>query len=433
MNGILSFPWWALLLMAAGAFAIAGTIVTLFFGLGRRPGRIRLLSEPRVGSHDFLLAAAGAAGGSPWLGGTARLLNNGAEFYPALAEDIRSAQRSVNFMVYIWEPGAASDLIFAALVERARAGVEVRLLLDAFGALKAPEEWIERLREAGGQVGRYRRFALGKLTRIHKRNHRRAIVIDGRIAYTGGGAVADQWLGEARGPDQWRDSMVRLTGPAALTLQAAFTPLWAVASGEVLAGPVHYPAEADREEGTGMWHLGVASSPTADEHPLRLFFMLSFCGARERLWITTPYFVPDRHIRNTLRGRAQAGVDVRVLLPNEQTDAKPIRWAGHRYYEELLEAGIRIFEYQPTFLHSKTVVVDGVWSLVGSANLDVRSKELNPENMLGILDRNLGRQLEETFLRDLERAREVKLEEWRRRPPHARVAERLAALFEEQY
>jgi cardiolipin synthase A/B len=433
MPGFLSYPWWVLLLMLAGALAIGGSVVGLFFGLGRRPGRIRLLHEPRIGTDEFLLAAAGVTAHAPRAGGTAQLLNNGTEFYPAIARDIRAARRSVNFMVYIWEAGAASDLMFDALVDRARAGVEVRLLLDAFGALQAPDEWIDRLKEAGGHVEWFRPPALGRMMRIHKRNHRRAIVIDGAVGYTGGAAVADQWLGDARGPDQWRDSMVRVTGPAALTLQSAFTQLWAAVCGDVLAGPAYYPPEADREADTGTWHMGVASSPTADEHPLRLFFILTFCGARERLWITTPYFVPDRHVRNTLRGRAEAGVDVRILLPNEQTDAKPIRWAAHKYYGELLAAGIRIFEYQPTFLHSKTVVADGLWSIVGSANLDVRSKELNRENVLGILDRSLARQLEETFERDLERAREVHMEDWRKRPLHERIAERLSALFEEQY
>jgi len=179
--------------------------------------------------------------------------------------------------------------------------------------------------------------------------------------------------------------------------------------------------------------VGIASSPSSEEHPLRLFFFLTFLAARKRLWITTPYFVPDKHTRQVIAGRARAGVDVRLLLPDEHTDAKPIRYAAQSYYQELLSAGVRIFEYQPQFIHSKHVVVDGLWSVVGSANLDIRSKELNQENVLGILDRGFAQQVEQAFECDLARSREITSREWKKRGLVARVLERASVFFAEQY
>jgi cardiolipin synthase len=271
------------------------------------------------------------------------------------------------------------------------------------------------------------------LTRFYKRNHRRAIVIDGRIAYTGGAAVGDKWLGNARGPEEWRDTMTRVTGPPARDLQSHFAEDWAAVTGEILVGDGYYP-RVDEPSGPGrLRHTAVASSPGSEQHPMRYFFLLSFLAARRKLYIASPYFVPDEHTRGAVERLAREGVDVRILLPNHHTDAKPIRQASHRYYDELLSAGVRIWEYQPTMMHSKLVVVDGCWSVVGSANMDIRSKELNEENALGILDPGLAAAVEASFLADLERAREIRLEEWRRRGLFPRVLERACVLFAEQY
>jgi cardiolipin synthase len=180
-------------------------------------------------------------------------------------------------------------------------------------------------------------------------------------------------------------------------------------------------------------HASLVSSPSGDEHPLRLFFLFSFLAARERLYVASSYFVPDRQLREAAMARAQAGVDVRILIPGKHTDAKPIRQASHSYYDDLLSAGVRIFEYQPTMFHMKALVVDGRWSIVGSANMDIRSKELNQENVLGILDQGFARQVEQTFLADLEKAAEIRLADWRRRSAFARLKERAAVLFAEQY
>lgn len=429
--------WWLHALAVVGAFAIGAVLISLFSALGRRPGRLHTTATPPVDSDDFLAALAGSVNGTVDEGGTARLLNNGVEFVSALLDDIASARHTINFMVYIWEPGEMCERVAGALAARARDGVEVRILLDGLGALSMPDEAIEAMKDAGVRIQRFRPPRFGRLTRFHKRNHRRAIVFDGRIAYTGGAAVADKWLGDADTPDHWRDMMTRVTGCLAASLQSAFAELWAHCRGELLVGPAFYPCEdGDRvrdSDHRAPRHVALTSSPSSEEHPVSLFFNLSILAARVRLWITTPYFVPDRGTIENIEARARAGVDVRLLVPNELTDARPIRWAAHGFYAELLEAGVRIWEYQPTMLHSKAIVIDGAWSIVGSANLDIRSKELNQENLLGILDHGFAREIERAFCADLEQSKEILLDEWKRRGIVARSLERAAALFSEQY
>ena len=432
---LFGYPWWLLLLAALGAAAAASVVVTLFFSLGRRPGEIWVTRAPAVDSDDFLAGISGTVNAPLQKGGTARLLNNGVEIFPAMLRAFEEAERTINFMVYIWEPGRVSDRILEVLCRRAREGVEVRVLLDGMGGMRAPEEDFERLREAGGRVEWFRPFRLGKITRFHKRNHRRAVVVDGRVGFTGGAAVGDKWLGDAHGEEQWRDMMVEVRGCLAANLQSAFTQLWASSCGEILLGPAIYPSdeEAARVGERLSRHVNVISSPADEAHPLRKFFFMSFRCARERIYVTSPYFVPDDETRKVLADRARKGVDVRLLLPDEHTDAFPIRRASHSYYQPLLDAGVRIYEYQGGMIHAKSLVVDGKWAVMGSANMDIRSKELNQENVIGILDDEFGAQIERTFLADLESAREIRADEWRRRGLWPRVVERFWVLFAEQY
>ena len=424
-------PWWLLALAGIGAFALFSGFVTLFFALGRRPERIWTKEIGTVDSEDFIRPLAGLLGVPLREGGTAELINNGDAWLARLLEDLRAAERSITFSVYIWEPGRMADIILEVLAERASAGIEVRVLVDGLGGMRIPEDGVEKLRAAGGRVGTFRPFALGKISRFHRRNHRRAIVIDGRIAYTGGMAVGDKWLGDARNEKEWRDTMVRVTDSLAEQVQSAFAELWAYVTGEALTADSFFP-RATRDT-SDVLSLGIDAAPGSEDHPLRLFYYLSFLAARQRLWITTPYFVPDKHTRKVVADRAREGVDVRILVPNHHTDARPIRQAGHSYYQELLDAGVRIYEFQPTMLHAKHVVVDGLWSVVGSANMDIRSKELNNENVLGILDARLAGQLEEAFQEDLKRAVEIHPATWRQRGIVKRVIERLSVFFAEQY
>jgi cardiolipin synthase len=428
------YPWWVRTFTVIGIMAVGGIILALFFAIGGGPPRLTTTANPPVDSRDFLLAVSGTAGVPLLQGGSARLLNNGKEFFPALIRALQNARKSVNFTCYIWEKGEASDRVLAALVERARAGVGVRVLLDGFGGSRAPKDGMDALRATGGKVETFRAPRLGKLTRFHKRNHRRAIVVDGAVGFTGGIAVGDKWLGDADSEEHWRDSMVEVTGPLAATLQSAFVDLWAGTVGELLVGPEFFPpphAAPPLGEPITL-HVGIASSPVHEDRPLRLFFVQSFLAARQRLWVTTPYFVPDRATRETVASRAKAGVDVRILMPGTHTDAELIRLASHSHYRELLEAGVRIYEYKPTMMHAKHVVVDGKWSIVGSANMDIRGNEINEENVLGILDAEFGRQLEETFLHDLKSSEEIRLEAWRKRWWEV-PAQWVASLFAQQY
>jgi cardiolipin synthase len=225
--------------------------------------------------------------------------------------------------------------------------------------------------------------------------------------------------------------MVRVTGPLAQSVQSAFAELWAYVCGEVLTGPAHFPRGI--EENGSIRSLSVVSSPASEEQPLHLLLFKTFMSARKRLWITTPYFMPPKSTHEQLIDRANAGVDVRILLPNYHTDAKAVRHASQASFQKLLDAGVRIFEYQPSMLHTKTIVVDSIWSIVGSANMDIRSAELNEEVVLGIRDEAFARELETTFERDLERAVEIDADEWRRRGLGKRAIERVSGVFSEQY
>lgn len=433
----LLYPWWGALFFVVGVVAVGWAFTTLFLAIGRRPRRFSLENRFEVGSKRFLEGVSGMLNVPLQTGGTARLLNNGDEIFPAILEALREAERTINFMTYIWERGRISDEVLAALTERARAGVKVRVMLDGIGAWKAPKDGFKELEAAGGRVRWFNPFRVGKLTAFYRRNHRRAIVVDGKVAFTGGASVADMWLGDARDREHWRDIMVEVRGCLAVNLQSAFTQLWANSTGELLMGDDYFPPTEQAEEHPGAEgisrHVTVISSPAEGSHPLRVFYWTSLACARESIYLTTAYFVPDRDIRRALVQRAKDGVDVRLLLPNKLTDVKIVRLAGHFYFTGLLEAGVRIYEYQPTMMHTKALVVDGTWSVVGSANMDIRSKELNQEAVIGIADAGFGKQLTDTFFADLQQSREIVLEEWKKRPILSRALERILVLFQEQY
>lgn len=431
----MSFPWWSLFLMVVGVLALGTLILNLFSAVGDRPGHAGGAERCPVGSEDFLLALAGVLNAPLQAGGTARLLNNGEEFFPAMLEAVGRAGRSINILVYIWRDGEISEAFFEKLLERARAGVEVRILVDGFGGMRAPKHRIRELRDAGGKWHEFHSPKFGRLTRLHRRTHRRAIVVDGRVGFTGGAAIADHWARTGVDEGYWRDCMVELHGPLAVSLQGAFAQLWTQTTGEFLVGEAFYPKHPPADDSGGeeiTRHLSVISSPSGEAHPMRHLFWFSIQSARERVYVTNPYFVPDEILQAVIEERARAGVDVRFLVPGDRIDLKPIRWASHSYFDDLLKSGVRIYEYQPTLIHQKLLVADGVWSIVGSVNMDVRSKELNQENAIGMLDREFAATVEETFFQDLEHAREITLEDWRRRSPLARVRERFFRLFEEQ-
>ena len=422
-------PWQAWALMFAGAVALGGIIGALFLPDWSTPD-YRLGFDADPGSEDFLRLVAGFLNVPLLRGGTAELLQNGEEFYPVMLEAIRGAKDTINFEVYIFESDATGREFIAAFKERARAGVEVRLLLDAFGSFKLKRAHRRELREAGVHLEFFRPLALRNLVRIYRRTHRRAVVVDGRVGFTGGAAISDKWRGDTRTPKEWRDSMTRVTGALVVGVQSAFAANWVYVCGEVIAGPRFYPPGRDEGPACG---VSVVSSPSDAQQPIRMLIWLSFVNARRRLWIASSYFIPDLQLRKAVIGRARAGVDVRILVPGNHTDALPVQYTGRGFYQELLEAGVRIFEYQASMMHAKTVVVDEAWVLVGSANMDERSMEINEENLLGIGESEFARSAAEGMEKDFGLSREIGLEAWRQRPFHKRALEKAARVLIEQY
>jgi cardiolipin synthase A/B len=306
----------------------------------------------------------------------------------------------------------------------------VRLLLDAFGSFRLKRAHRRELLEAGVRLEFFRPLALRNLVRLYRRTHRRAIVIDGRVGFTGGAAISSKWRGDTRTPTEWRDSMTRVTGALVAGVQSAFAGNWVYVCGEFIAGPRFYPPGRDDGPACG---VSVVSSPSDAQQPIRMLIWLSFVNARRRVWIASSYFIPDLQLRKAVMDRARSGVDVRILVPGNHTDAIPVQYTGRGFYEELLEAGVRIFEYQASMMHAKTVVVDDAWTLVGSANMDERSMEINEENLFGIAEPQLARSAAEGMEKDFGRSREIELEAWRRRPLYQRALEKAAKVLIEQY
>jgi cardiolipin synthase A/B len=425
-------PWWHTALLVVGVIALVSVIGALFFTVEGTPDR--LVTDDRVPTVDspaFALALSHLVNAPMERGGTVTVLNNGDEFLPALLDTLEQARHSIHLSVYIWTDGAFSEQVLEVLLRQQRRGVAVRVLLDALGARGAPREGFDDLAQAGGRVERFRTPRFGRLTRFHRRSHRRAIVVDGEVGFTGGMAVYDKWLGDAQDPDHWRDIMFKITGPPARRLQAAFADAWASSAGEILVGPGVYPAIAEPVPGIEQ-SIHKVWSPSDDDHSMGHFFLLPLLAARQSAYLVTPYFIPDRHLKRALEEQARAGVDVRLLLPGTHMENRTARWSAQNHYDDLMRAGVRLYEYAPTYLHSKFVVVDGRWSIIGSPNLNSRSRNLDEENAFGILDGDLGNRLVDVFFADLQRADEIDLERWRRRGPLRRLLQRASQLLDRQ-
>lgn len=426
-------PWWYTTLLVIGFVTLLTAVGVLFFGINSAPAET-VTNEPpaSVQTLDFAVSLSRLVGAPIERGGTIDVLNNGDEFLPALLQAIDGAKASINFSVYIWEDGTISDQVLDRLIRKQRQGVDVRVLLDGLGGRKAPDDRFDALKKAGGHVQKFRMPKFGTWTRFHRRNHRRAIVIDGEIGFTGGMAVADQWLGHAQGPKYWRDMMFKLRGPLANSLQGAFVDEWASSSGELLVGQRIYPIASAASIAGVERFIHKINSPADDDHSMDYFFVLPILAARERVYVRTPYYIPDGPLTRALVQKAQAGLDVRLLLPSGETDNQMARWSGQSRYDELLNAGVRIYEFQPSFTHAKGLVVDSKWSIVGSPNLNSRSRQLDEENAFGILDAPLGQELDDLFVADLKRSREITLDAWRKRNPLMRVLQVASRVLDQQ-
>lgn len=427
------YKWWQLALFVIGVIAFVSVMSALFFAVGHKPAQVYTDSEIRaVNSPEFSTALATIVSAPVEHGGSVTILNNGDEFLPELLRSISEAKRTINFSVYIWSKGAFSDELLRALEQKQREGVEVRVLLDGLGSLKVPDEDFEQLIANGGKVQTFRTPKFGKLTRFHRRNHRRSIVIDGEVGFTGGMAVSDIWLGHAQDEEHWRDVMFKVTGPMARSLQTAFVDLWVSSSGELLIDPENYPVSAPAIAPGVERFVHLATSPADDDQSMAYFHLLPILAARESIYLATPYFIPDNYLLEALVKKARAGVDVRLLLPGPRTDNWIARASAQARYQELLEAGAKIYEYKPTFMHAKYGVIDGQWSIIGSPNLNFRSRELDEENAFGIYDQPFGAQLQAMFVSDLKHAEPINLEEWRRRNPLQKLFETASRILDQQ-
>ncbi|MGK2963206.1 MAG: phospholipase D-like domain-containing protein [Gemmatimonadaceae bacterium] len=348
-------------------------------------------------------------------GNQIEILLNGEGTYPKLWEDLASAKQTITMQMYYSQPGVVADTVAKYLSERARAGVRVLLLLDAFGSGTLTDEWKRGLQEAGVEIGWLRKVRWYTLHKASQRSHVRVVVVDGRVGYTGGFGIADYWLGNGRQMEQWRETNVRFSGPTVAALQAAFAAGWAETTGELLTGDVFFPPASFEMDGTvnaGLMH----SLPTIGSTPAERFIALSIAGSRKTLYISNSYFVPSADFCQLLVNAAKRGVDVRVLTVSAESDVKTTWYAGRALYEGLLEGGVKIYEYKPAMMHAKTIVVDGLFSAIGSMNFDNRSIAFNNEAQIVALDARVGQEMNEIFLEDLKYSEEIRLETFRQRP-----------------
>ena len=359
------------------------------------------------------------------------VLTNGDVFYPAELAAIRAARRTVNLEAYIFADGKLTDQFIQALTERARNGVKVKMVLDAIGSLGFNESKFEALKNAGGRVAWYHPVRWHTWPRINNRTHRELLVIDGKVGFVGGAGFADQWMYSSEDDPQWRDTMVRVEGGAVTGLQATFAENWLEAAGEIIAGKDYFPFE---KADTKTMAMVVGSTPTSGASTSsRVLFQTLFASAKKTIHITTPYFLPDPSIRAELTSAIrERGVEVKIIVPGKHSDHLLTRRSSRRLYGDLLRAGAQIHEYSASMNHTKSLIVDGMWSVVGSTNMDSRSFALNDEVNLAMLDPEVAARLDQDFNRDLTRSRQVTYEEWSKRPLTERVYEWFGGMLERQ-
>jgi cardiolipin synthase len=358
-------------------------------------------------------------------GNRTEIIHNGA-FFDRLIEDIGGARHSIHIESYIWWAGEVCQRVADALGARAREGIEVRLLLDYSGSTRMEHRLRKEMEDAGCHVKRFRPLKVSNIGRMNLRTHRKIAVIDGRIGYVGGHGIAEEWTGDAQDKDHWRDTAVRVEGPVVNTLQGVFCENWIEETGEVPVGEKYFP----ELEPVGKINAHVAfASPRGSISAVQLLYYLAINAARKELIIQNPYFLPHEDAIASMRNAVRRGVDVQIMLPAAKViDAPLIQHASHHHFGDLLKNGIRIFEYQRTLIHQKIMIVDGLWSCVGSTNFDDRSFQLNDEITVGYIDPAMAKELRASYELDLKLAEEIKFDEWRKRPWRHRLIDGTAYL-----
>jgi len=357
------------------------------------------------------------------------LLKNGVRIFPSMLAAIKAARKTINLEFYIYWDGDVGRTFAETLAERARAGVQVKVILDAVGSATMSQSLIDFLLRNGVDLEWYHPIRWYTLSRANHRTHRKLLVVDGEIGFSGGVGIADDWLGDADAKNHWRDTVARVEGPAVSQMQFAFMDNWVKSRGELLTGLDYFPQIAPRGSHTAQV---IKSSPSEGSSTVKLMYIISIVSAQKSIYISNAYFVPDRDTIRALEGAVRRGVDVRVIVPGEDSDVPIVRQASRLHYDLLLPRGIRIFEYQPTMMHAKTMVVDGIWSTIGSSNFDDRSFRLNDEVNVNVYDEGIAREMEAMFLEDLSHSSEVSLKRWFRRPMFERIKESFAGVLKRQ-
>jgi len=425
--------WWKLAVVewiwVALAFIVIVLIFCLFF-IRRKTVEYKIEHTFAVSSPEFFGSALALTNPVPLAGNKIELLENGDRFFPAMLDAIKAAQKTVNFAAYIMKSDGMGHQFRDALCERARAGVEVRVLLDGIGSgWGLDNSDVRMMTDAGCKFSYYHPVQSWRLDRTNRRSHRRILVVDGRIGFTGGAAFSDKWTGHAQDENHWRDTHARLEGPIVAQLQSAFLGHWVKTFGEVLTGAGQFPPLPAAGE---LKAQVVESHSFSSAAPIPMVQAVTFAAAEKRIWITNPYCTPSDDQVDLLVKAARRHVDVRFILPGPHNDQPMTQSAGRSAYGRLLEGGVKIFEYQPSMIHAKTMVADSLFSMVGSSNLDPRSSEINEEVDVVVYDQGFAKQMEESFERDLKQSREYTVDQFHNRSLWERTTEWLMQPFRSQ-
>jgi cardiolipin synthase len=362
-------------------------------------------------------------------GNTVEALENGDEIFPAMLDGIRSAQHTITFETYIYWSGHVGQQFVDALSERARAGVQVRVMLDWVGSVKMDEAMLEQLKSSGASVQQYRPLRWYNLGRMNNRTHRKLLIIDGKIGFTGGVGVADQWEGHAQDSDHWRDLHFRFEGPVVAQAQAAFNDNWIKTTGEILNGPKYFPALPAAGDMDAQLFI---ASPSGGSESMHLMYLMTIAAAERSIDLQAAYFVPDDLIMKALQAARKRGVRVRVIVPGKHIDSDSVRLASKAHWGDLLKEGIEIYEYQPTMMHNKLLIVDGLLVSVGSTNFDVRSFRLNDEASLNIYSAAFAAHMTQIFEKDLKPTVRYTYEMWEKRPLKEKLFEKFVLPLKSQ-
>ncbi|TCS36935.1 cardiolipin synthase [Paucimonas lemoignei] len=412
-------------IIAAAVGILLALLVVINFTLGEKKVQRDIPHLHSIHDEQFLRIMGVMMGPTIARGNRIEALLNGDQIFPAMLQAIRSAKQSIMFETYIYWSGDIGREFADALAERARAGVRVHVLLDWVGSSKMDDEQIDAMREAGVEILKYRPLRWYHISRLNNRTHRKLLIVDGRVGFTGGVGIADKWKGNGQDPEHWRDSHFRVEGPVVSQMQAVAMDNWMQTTGKVLHGTDYFPAL--EPAGTSPAQV-FSSSPSGGSESMELMYLLAITASTKSIHLSNSYFVPNDLVIRALLGAVKRGVKVKIIVPGKHIDTETVRRASRGRWGELLKAGVEIYEYQPTMFHCKVMIVDGLLVSVGSTNFDDRSFRLNDEANLNVYDEVFASKQQAIFEKDLQQSRRITLEQWQSRPLWEKIVEHTLAL-----